>query len=133
MAEGMCADVAIRDPYPPGHNPHAHMMLTVRPPDEQGQWQYKTEKEYPCIRNGEERGFTATEFKLAQADGWEKQYPYKTGKKQKEYRAPSVAEAQGLERASCIPRVPSSAGRTPSRNAGTAKVRSSSGAPRGQM
>lgn len=104
VAEGMCADVAIHDPYPPGHNPHAHMMLTVRPLDEQGQWQYKTEKEYLCVRNGEERGFTAAEFKQAQADGWEKQYPYKIGKKQKEYMASSVAEAQGLERASKYPK-----------------------------
>ena len=56
-------------------------MLTVRPLDEQGNWQYKTEKEYLCVRNGEERGFTAAEFKAAQADGWEKQYPYKIGRK----------------------------------------------------
>lgn len=31
VAEGMCADVAIHDPHPPGHNPHAHIMVTVRP------------------------------------------------------------------------------------------------------
>ena len=73
VSEGMCADVAIHDPHPPGHNPHAHIMLTVRPLDEHGKWQYKTEKEYLCVRNGEERGFTATEFKAVQADGWEKQ------------------------------------------------------------
>ena len=63
------------------NNPHAHIMVTVRPLDEQGNWQYKTEKEYLCVRNGEERGFTAAEFKAAQADGWEKQYPYKVGRK----------------------------------------------------
>ena len=56
-------------------------MVTVRPLDEKGNWQYKTEKEYLCVRNGEERGFTAAEFKAAQADGWEKQYPYKVGRK----------------------------------------------------
>ena len=55
--DGMCTDVAIHDPYPVGHNPHAHIMLTVRPLDEKGKWQYKTEKEYLCVRNGEERGF----------------------------------------------------------------------------
>lgn len=81
VSDGMCADVAIHDPYPPGHNPHAHIMLTVRPLDETGKWQYKTEKEYLCIKDGEERGFTAAEFKAAQADGWEKQYQYKVGKK----------------------------------------------------
>ena len=52
VAEGMCADVAIHDTD--GHNPHAHIMLTVRPLDEQGKWQYKTEKEYLCVRDGEE-------------------------------------------------------------------------------
>ena len=81
VADGMCADVAIHDPYPPGHNPHAHIMLTVRPLDEKGNWQYKTQKEYLCVKNGEEQGFTADEFKTAQTEGWEKQYQYKVGKK----------------------------------------------------
>ena len=103
VAEGMCADVAIHDPHPPGHNPHAHIMLTVRPLDEQGNWQYKTEKEYLCVRNGEERGFTAAEFKEAQADGWEKQYPYKVGRK-KVYMPPSEAEKHGYERANKHPK-----------------------------
>ncbi len=101
VVEGMCADVAIHDTD--GHNPHAHIMLTVRPLDENGKWQYKTEKEYLCVRDGEERGFTAAEFKTAQADGWEKQYPYKVGRK-KVYMAPSAAEAQGLVRVSKHPK-----------------------------
>ena len=103
VTDGMYADVAIHDPDPPGHNPHAHIMLTVRPLDEQGKWQYKTEKEYLCIKNGEERGFTAAEFKTAQIDGWEKQYQYKVGKK-KVYMTPSVAEAQGYERVNKYPK-----------------------------
>ena len=103
VADGMCADVAIHDPHPPGHNPHAHIMLTVRPLDEQGNWQYKTEKEYLCVRNGEERGFTAAEFKTAQADGWEKQYPYKVGRK-KVYMPPSEAEKHGYEQANKHPK-----------------------------
>ena len=101
--EGMCADAAIHDPYPPGHNPHAHILLTVRPLDEKGKWQYKTEKEYLCVKDGEEQGFTAAEFKQAQADGWEKQYQYKVGKK-KVYMAPSAAQAQGYERVSKYPK-----------------------------
>ena len=103
VADGMCADVAVHDPYPPGHNPHAHIMVTVRPLDEKGNWQYKTEKEYLCVRNGEERGFTAAEFKAAQADGWEKQYPYKVGRK-KVYLPPSEAEKHGYERVSKYPK-----------------------------
>ncbi len=101
VSDGMCADVCIHDTD--GHNPHAHIMLTVRPLDEQGKWQYKTEKEYRCVRNGEERGFTSAEFQTAQADGWEKQYQYKVGKK-KVYMPPSVAEAQGYERVSKYPK-----------------------------
>lgn len=101
VADGMCADVAIHDTN--GHNPHAHILLTVRPLNKNGAWQYKTEKEYLCVRDGEERGFTAAEFKAAQADGWEKQYQYKVGKK-KVYMAPSAAEAQGYERVSKYPK-----------------------------
>ncbi len=101
VADGMCADVCIHDTD--GHNPHAHIMLTVRPLDEKGRWQYKTEKEYLCVKNGEERGFTAAEFKAARADGWEKQYPYMVDGK-KVYMAPSEAEAHGYERVSKYPK-----------------------------
>ena len=92
---GMCADFAIHDTD--GHNPHAHILLTVRPLNENGTWQYKTEKEYLCIKDGEEKGFTASEFKTAQKQGWEKQYRYKVGKK-KEYLTPSSAQEKGYER-----------------------------------
>ena len=101
VAEGMCADVAIHDSD--GHNPHAHILLTVRPLTETGAWQYKTEKEYLCVKGGEERGFTAAEFKSAQAEGWEKQYQYKVDKK-KVYMVPSQAEKHGYERASKYPK-----------------------------
>ena len=104
VSQGMCADMAIHDTD--GHNPHAHILLTVRPLNPDGTWQAKTEKEYLCVKDGIEKGFTAAEFKTAQAEGWEKQYQYKldnTGKK-KAYFPPSVAEAQGLERASKYPK-----------------------------
>ena len=101
LSDGMCADAAIHDTD--GHNPHVHILLTVRPLDEQGKWQYKTEKEYLCMKNSEERGFTAAEFRAAQNEGWEKQYPYKVGKK-KVYMTPSDAEAQRLVRADKHPK-----------------------------
>ena len=101
VADGMCADVCIHDTD--GHNPHAHIMVTVRPLAENGQWQYKTEKEYLCVRDGVEMGFTGAEFKQAQREGWEKQYQYKVGRK-KEYMAPSAAEAAGYERVSKTPK-----------------------------
>jgi len=96
---GMCADLCIHDTD--GHNPHAHIMLTVRPLNKDGTWQRKTEKEYLCVRDGEERGFTASEYKMAQSEGWEKQYLYKIGKK-KEYLPPSKAD--GLERVNKYPK-----------------------------
>ena len=102
VSDGMCADAAIHDTD--GHNPHAHILLTVRPLDEGGKWQHKTEKEYLCVRGGEERGFTAAEFKTAQVEGWEKQYQYYVAPKKKEYMTPSEADARGLERASKYPK-----------------------------
>ena len=101
VSDGMCADVAIHDTD--GHNPHAHIMLTVRPLTEKGTWQQKTQKEYLCVRNGEERGFTAEEFKTAQNDGWEKQYQYKVDKK-KVWMTTAEAEAHGYERVSKYPK-----------------------------
>ena len=98
---GMCADFAIHDTD--GHNPHAHILLTVRPLEADGTWQYKTQKEYLCVRNGEEKGFTASEFKAAQTEGWEKQYPYKVGKK-KVYMTPSAAQEHGYIRADKHPK-----------------------------
>lgn len=101
VADGMCADVAIHDTD--GHNPHAHIMLTVRPLTDKGTWQHKTEKEYLCVRDGAEQGFTAAEFKAAQAEGWEKQYQYKADKK-KVYMTAVEAEAHGYERVSKYPK-----------------------------
>ena len=97
----MCADFSIHDTD--GHNPHAHIILTMRPLDENGKWQNKTEKEYICVQGEEEKEFTAAEFREAQTHGWEKQYKYKVGKR-KIYMAPSKAEAQGYDRISKYPK-----------------------------
>ena len=88
VADGMCADICIHDTD--GHNPHAHIMTTVRPLNPDGKWQKKTEKEYLCIKDGEERGFTAAEFKATQTEGWEKQYQYYVDG-EKKYLPPSLA------------------------------------------
>lgn len=98
-ADGMCADAAIHDTG--GGNPHAHILLTMRPLNEDGTWQKKTEKEYLCARDGEERGFTAAEFRAAEKEGWEKQYQYKSGGN-KIYLPPS--KAKGMERISKHPK-----------------------------
>lgn len=101
VAGGMCADVAIHDTD--GHNPHAHILLTMRPLNEDGTWQYKTEKEYLCMKDGEERGFTADEYKSAQTNGWEKQYLYRVGRK-KVYMTPTAAAEYGYARADKHPK-----------------------------
>ena len=44
VAAGMCADVCLHDTG--GGNPHAHIMLTMRPFDECGEWGAKQKKEY---------------------------------------------------------------------------------------
>ena len=58
----------IHDPYPPGHNPHAHIMLTIRP------FTGKTvngniKPKRISVREGWRRewGFTSAEYKIAQA------------------------------------------------------------------
>lgn len=53
VSKGMIADIAIHDPDPPGHNPHAHVMLTMRPMDEHGRWMEKAHREYELDENGE--------------------------------------------------------------------------------
>lgn len=44
VAAGMCADIALHDTG--GGNPHAHIMLTLRPFLEGGKWGAKQKKEY---------------------------------------------------------------------------------------
>lgn len=124
VSQGMCADIAIHSPpktndrHQPvdknGHptklpkemqfrNPHAHILLTVRPVDEKGKWQPKSQIEYVCIKNGEEKGMTATEFKQAKEDGWEKQYRFISNGK-KVWLPASVGKEQGLERVGKMPK-----------------------------
>ncbi len=128
VAEGMCADVAIHDTD--GHNPHAHILLTVRPLTEAGAWQYKTEKEYLCVKDGEERGFTAAEFKSAQAEGWEKQYPYKVGKRKCICPHPR-SRSTDMNEPTSIRKAQSMGGRIPSLSGGTARNNCLPGARRG--
>ena len=51
VALGMCVDVSIHNTD--GTNPHAHILLTSRPLEPDGQWAQKVEKAYICARNGE--------------------------------------------------------------------------------
>ena len=101
--KGMCADFAIHDPD--GHNPHAHIMLTMRPLDAHGKWQGKTQKEYLCRKADKERGFTAQEFLQVKEDGWEKQYKYKNAAGVSAWLTPTQAACEpGWERCSKQPK-----------------------------
>ena len=51
VEQGMCADIAIHDTG--GGNPHAHIMLTMRPFNEDKTWGDKQKKEYIFDRNGD--------------------------------------------------------------------------------
>ena len=84
-------------------NPHAHILVTVRPLDEQGKWQKKSEIEYLCKRGNEEKGFTASEFKKAKEEGWEKQYKFADGKK-KVWLTAEEGKNKELERISRSPK-----------------------------
>ncbi len=55
-----------------------------------------------AVRDGKEQGFTASEFKTAKAEGWEKQYLYQVGK-ERLYLPPSVAQKKGFERVNMHP------------------------------
>lgn len=53
VSKGMIVDFAIHDPHPPGHNPHAHVLLTMRAIDEHGKWLPKSRKVYDLDESGE--------------------------------------------------------------------------------
>lgn len=53
VSKGMIADIAIHDPHPPGHNPHTHVLVTMRAMDEKGKWLPKARKVYDLNENGE--------------------------------------------------------------------------------
>lgn len=50
VAAGMCADICIHDKN--SGNPHAHVMLTMRPFEPGGEWGAKQKKEYILDRDG---------------------------------------------------------------------------------
>lgn len=113
VSAGMVADINIHDPPQRDgdgrimldaggnqihNNPHAHIMLTVRPIDQNGKWESKSQKAYVCERAGETRNMTAAEYKVASREGWEKRYQYQTAVG-KAWMTPSTAAAFGLTQA----------------------------------
>ena len=72
----MCCDFAIHDPDPPGHNPHCHIMLTMRTIDENGKWLPKSRKVYDLDENGERIKLPSGRWKSHKEDtvDWNEQY-----------------------------------------------------------
>ena len=73
VSKGMCVDFALHDTG--GGNPHAHVLLTMRPLDEQGQWSAKSKKEYVLDENGERIMLPSGRYKTRKIDlmGWNNQ------------------------------------------------------------
>ena len=76
VSRGMCCDFAIHDPDPPGHNPHCHIMLTMRAIDENGKWLPKSRKVYDLDENGERIRLPSGNWKSHKEDtvDWNEQY-----------------------------------------------------------
>jgi len=61
VEQGMCADICIHDKQ--DENPHAHIMLTMRPFEQSGEWGAKSKKEYILDGNDEKITLKSGEFK----------------------------------------------------------------------
>lgn len=66
VSAGMCADIAIHDKK--DGNPHANIMLTMRPLNENGEWGAKSKKEYITDKNGERTKLKNGNFKTKKVD-----------------------------------------------------------------
>lgn len=66
VSVGMCADIAVHDKS--DGNPHAHIMLTMRPLNENGEWGAKSKKEYITDKNGERIKLKNGNFKTKKVD-----------------------------------------------------------------
>ena len=66
VSVGMCADIAIHDKK--DGNPHAHIMLTMRPLNENGEWGAKSKKEYITDKNCERIKLKNGNFKTKKVD-----------------------------------------------------------------
>lgn len=66
VSRGMCADFNIHDTG--SGNPHAHILLTMRPMDERGKWLPKSRKEYVLDENGERIRLSSGRYKTRKVD-----------------------------------------------------------------
>lgn len=69
VSKGMIVDLAIHDERDEGNkNIHAHIMTTLRPINEKGQWQPKSKKEYILDKNGEKIKLKSGNYKTRKVE-----------------------------------------------------------------
>ena len=75
VEKGMCCDIAIHEKYGGERNPHAHILLTLRPMDEHGNWTDKSHKVYDLDEFGERIKLPNGEYKShkVSSTGWDEQ------------------------------------------------------------
>ena len=109
---GMIADVAIHDKG--DGNPHAHILLTMRELDREGNWQQKCKKEYELDKDGNKQRLPSGNYKCRKIEtndwnkkeslekwreGWEKTANHHLEKAGHEVRIDRRSlEAQGVNR-----------------------------------
>ncbi len=101
VSKGMCADVAyhIKDKNGEDHNPHVHIMLTMRPMTKSGTWwKTKSRKEYITDRNGNRIKGANGEWRSRNVDltGWNDKTLYVSWRAQWAEACNTRYEAQGL-------------------------------------
>jgi ATP-dependent exoDNAse (exonuclease V) alpha subunit len=70
VSAGMCADICLHNKN--DGNPHAHILLTMRPIEQSGEWGAKSKKEYILDGRGEKIRLKSGEFKTRKisANDW---------------------------------------------------------------
>ena len=101
VSKGMCADIAYhaKDKNGGDHNPHVHIMLTMRPMTKSGVWwKTKSRKEYITDRKGNRIMGTNGEWKSRNVDltGWNDKTLYVSWRAQWAEACNACYEAKGL-------------------------------------
>ena len=101
VSKGMCADIAyhVKDKKGEDHNPHVHIMLTMRPMTKSGVWwKTKSQKEYITDRNGNRIRMANGEWKSRNVDltGWNDKTLYVSWRAQWAEACNAQYEAKGL-------------------------------------
>jgi len=109
VSAGMCADICIHDKEGPGSprnevswggggNPHAHILLTMRPLEPDGSWGAKAKKEYILNGSGEKILLKSGEYKTRKisAVDWNEQTKAEQWRAAWADAANTVLERQGI-------------------------------------